>query len=270
MLKYVNNIFLVSGTTLLDWFENNILRLVFSIIAILSVIVLVLIMKIISSRVKKSQNKRGYTVIKVIESIVKYLVIIVAIFVLLGIWGVEVGAALIGLGIIVLVVGLAAQDLIKDLIAGIGIVIENEYDVDEVIEVNGFKGKVVEIGLRTTTLENSYGDIEIVRNGTISSLKNFSRTFSVAASLIEIPYEENIAKVTKILEEGLSSLCENHPQIIEGPLVVGVEGLTEKGFILKITAKTNPEKQYTVRRAMLKQIKETLEQAQIKFYGRDE
>ena len=81
----MNNLFLTSGTTLLQWFNDNILRLVFSIVTILSVIVLILIMKIISSKVKRSQNKRGYTVIKLIESIVKYLVIIVSIFVLLGI-----------------------------------------------------------------------------------------------------------------------------------------------------------------------------------------
>ena len=255
----MNNLFLTSGTTLLQWFNDNILRLVFSIVTILSVIVLILIMKIISSKVKRSQNKRGYTVIKLIESIVKYLVIIVAIFVLLGIWGVKVGAALIGFGVVILVIGLSALEVIKDLISGIAIIIENLYDVDEIIEINGFKGKVLEIGIRTTKITNQLGEIKIIRNGMISQLSNFSRTYSVAIVLIEVPNTENINQVTKLLEEKLSLLNENYPQIIEGPLVVGIEKLTPTGVVIKITAKTNPETHYSVRRAMLKQIKETLE-----------
>lgn len=267
MLKHVSNIFLVNGTTILEWFADNAVRLALSIVTVLSVIALNLVMKIISSRVKKSQNKRGYTVIKLIESIVKYLVIIVAIFVLLGIWGVEVWAALIGVGVVVLVVGLAAQDLIKDLIAGIGIIIENLYDVDETVEINGFKGKVLEIGIRTTKLSNSLGEIKIIRNGVISQLTNFSRTYSVAIVLIEVPFSEDINKVTKLLEDKMSSLNENYPQIIEGPLVVGVEYLRENGAVIKVTAKTNPETHYSVKRAMLKQVKEILDKEKIAFKG---
>ena len=265
----MNSIFSINVPTLLEWFNNNILSLVFSIVTILSVIVLILIMKIISSKVKKSQNKRGYTVIKLIESIVKYLVIIIAIFVLLGIWGVEVGAALIGLGIVILVIGLSALDVIKDLISGISIIIENLYDVDEIIEINGFKGKVLEIGIRTTKIANQLGEIKVIRNGMITQLSNFSRTYSVAIVLIEIPNTENINQVTKLLEEKLCLLNENYPQIIEGPLVVGIEKLTQTGVVIKITAKTNPETHYSVRRAMLKQIKETLETENITFKGCD-
>ena len=267
----MNNVLLQTTTiNFLEWFNNNILSLVFSIVTILSVIVLTLIMKVISSKVKKSQNKRGYTVIKLIESILKYLLIAVAIFILLDIWGFDVLAGLIGLGIIVLVVGLAAQDLIKDLISGIGIIIENLYDVDETIEVNGFKGKVLEIGIRTTKITNAVGEIKVIRNGMITKFTNFSRTYSVATVLIELSYNENINYVTKILEEKLSLLNENYPQIIEGPLVVGVELLKESGVVIKITAKTNPETHYSVRRAMLKQVKETLEKENITFKGCDE
>ena len=170
------------------WLENNLLKLIFSVVTIIAVIVLIMIMKIISSRVKKMKNKRSYTVIKLVESIVKYVIILISIFVLLGLWGVDVTTALAGIGIVGLVVGLGAQDLIKDLIAGIGIVIDNQYDVDEVVEINGFKGKVIEIGLRTTRLVNASGEIRIIRNGSISDLSNFSRTFSVAVAFREIPF----------------------------------------------------------------------------------
>ena len=246
-----------------SWLESNLFNLVFSVVTIIVAITLILIMKIISSKVKKMKNKRSYTVIKLVESIVKYLIILISIFVLLGLWGVDVTTALAGIGIVGLVVGLGAQDLIKDLIAGIGIVIDNQYDVDEVVEINGFKGKVIEIGLRTTRLVNATGEIRIIRNGSISDLSNFSRTFSVAVVLIDIAYEENIDKVINLLEEKLPMLIETYPQIIEGPIVVGVDTLADSSVTIKVTAKTNPEDHYSVQRGLLKYIKELFDEYNI-------
>lgn len=246
-----------------SWLESNLFNLIFSVVTIIVAITLILIMKIISSKVKKMKNKRSYTVIKLVESIVKYLIILISIFVLLGLWGVDVTTALAGIGIVGLVVGLGAQDLIKDLIAGIGIVIDNQYDVDEVVEINGFKGKVIEIGLRTTRLVNATGEIRIIRNGSISDLSNFSRTFSVAVALIDIAYEENIDKVINLLEEKLPMLIEIYPQIIEGPIVVGVDTLADSSVTIKVTAKTNPEDHYSVQRGLLKYIKELFDEYNI-------
>lgn len=247
------------------WLELNLWRLILSVIAILVAVVFILIMKIIAVRVKKGKNKRSYTVIKLVESIIKYIIIIIDIFVLLGIWGIDVTAALAGVGIVGLVVGLGAQDLIKDLIAGIGIVIDDQYDVDEVVEINGFKGKVTEIGLRTTRLVNATGEIRIIRNGSISDLSNFSRTFSVAIALIDISYDEDIDRVIKILDDNLPSLKDNYPQIIEGPIVVGVDALADSSVTIRVTAKTNPEDHYAVQRALLKYTKELFEQNDIEM-----
>lgn len=251
---------LMDGFNFSVWFEENIWRLVFSLVTIICATTLILIMKIISSRVRKVKNKRSYTVIKLVESIVKYLIILITIFVFLGIWGIDVTTAVAGIGIVGLVVGLGAQDLIKDLIAGIGIVMDNQYDVDEVVEINGFKGKVMEIGLRTTRLINASGEIRIIRNGSITDLSNFSRTYSLAVALIDISYDEDIDKVTKLLDDKLPSLKENYPQIIEGPVVVGVETLADSSITIKVTAKTNPEDHYSVQRGMYKYIKELFDE----------
>ena len=247
------------------WIETNIWKIILSIALILVVITLIMIMKIITARVKKIKNKRSYTVIKLVESIVKYLLILISIFAFLGIWGIDVTAALAGVGIVGLVVGLGAQDLIKDLIAGIGIVMDDQYDVDEVVEINGFKGKVTEIGLRTTRLVNAAGEIRIIRNGSISDLSNFSRTFSLAVALIDVSYDEDIDEVIKLLDNNLPSLKENYPQIIEGPVVVGVDTLADSGVVIRVTAKTNPESHYAVQRGMLKYIKELFDENNIEI-----
>ena len=250
---------------LATWITRNAYNLIITIVIILIAMVLLIFFKFVTGKIKKIKNKRTYTVLKLIESIIKYIIVLITFFVILGVWGFDVTEALVGVGIIVLVIGLGAQDLIKDLIAGIGIVIDEQYDIDEIIEINGFKGKVVEIGLRTTKLVNNYGEIKTIRNGTISEVSNFSRTFSVAVVKVNIGYKENIDTVITLLDELLPSLKENYPQIIEGPIVTGVESLDDNAITLQITAKTECEEHYKVQRALLKRIKELFEEHNIEI-----
>lgn len=247
------------------WIQENLWRLIVSLGILFLAALIILIMKIISSKMKKGKHKRRYTVIKLVESIVKYIIILIAIFVVLGAWGIDVTAALAGVGIVGLVVGLGAQDLIKDLIAGIGIVIDDQYDVDEVVEINGFKGRVMEIGLRTTRIINAAGEIRIIRNGSISDLSNFSRTFSLAVALIDVDYAEDLDAVIKLLDDKLPTLKEAYPQIIEGPIVAGVDALGDSGITIRITAKTNAEEHYAVQRALLKYTKELFDKNNIEM-----
>lgn len=248
-----------------EWIKVNTFNLIITIIIILAYIVLLFFLKFIVRGVKKKKNKRTYTVVKLIESILRYIIVLIVFFVILGIWGFNVTAALAGVGIVGLVIGLGAQDLIKDLIAGIGIVMDEQYDIDEVVEINGFKGKVVEIGLRTTRLVNFSGEIRIIRNGSITEVSNFSRTFSLASVVVSIGYQENIDSVITLLDEDLPSLKEAYPQIIEGPVVTGVENLDKSSVNIKITAKTNCEEHYSVQRALLKRVKELFDENNIKI-----
>lgn len=248
-----------------SWIKINAYNLVITIIIILIAIVILVFFKFITGKIKKIKNKRTYTVLKLVESILKYIIVLITFFVILGIWGFDVTEALVGVGIVILVIGLGAQDLIKDLIAGIGIVIDEQYDIDEIIEINGFKGKVLEIGLRTTKLVNTYGEIKTIRNGSITEVSNFSRTFSVAIVKVNISHSEDIDRVITLLDEDLPSIKENYPQIIEGPIVTGVDNLTDNSVTLKITAKTECEEHYKVQRALLKRIKELFETKNIKI-----
>lgn len=244
------------------WFQDP----VFLTILIVAVaLILILILKLISIKMKKGKNKRGFTIIKLLESIGKYLIIIISIFSIFSIWGVDVTAALAGVGILGLIIGLGAQDLIKDLLAGIGIVFDNQYEIDDIVEINGFKGKVTEIGLRTTQLINYKGEIRIIRNGNITEVSNFSRTFSLAVVVINVAYKENIDNVINLLDEKLPQMKEEYTQIIEGPIVAGVEALENSSVSIKITAKTNAEEHYAVERALLKKVKETFEENNIEI-----
>ncbi len=241
------------------WGQVNLGRLIFSVIVILIAVGLIIIMGIIVARVNKKKNRRTYTVARLLQSIIKYTIVIIVLFVILAIWGVNVTAALAGLGIAGLIIGLGAQDIIKDFLAGIGIVFENYYEIDDIVEIGGFKGRVLEIGLRSTKLINVQGEIKIFHNGAIVEVSNFSRTFSMAIVNVTVSYTENIDKVISLLDEKLPVLKENYPQILEGPIVAGVDDLNSSGVVIRITAKTNAEEHYAVQRALKKYIKETFE-----------
>ena len=136
-----------------------------------------------------------------------------------------------------------------------------EFEVGKLIDMNNF----TTIEKAITKLINANGEIRIIRNGMISQVSNFSRSFSVAAINVDILYNENIDNVIELLNEKLPLLKENYNQIIEGPIVAGVDELKNNAVSIRITAKTEAEEHYAVRRALLKYTKEIFEENNIKI-----
>jgi len=210
-------------------------------------------------------KKRKQTITKVMNSIVKYLVSIISILVVLSLWGVNVAPALAGLGILGLVIGLGAQKFINDLISGFFIVFEHHFDVGDKIEVQGFKGDVTDIGLKTTRVRNWKGDVKIISNGEISSLINFSRNFSIAVAEFGIAYKEDVQKTIDLLKEELPKMRPEFPVIIEDPQVLGVIELASSGVNLRVIAKTLSEQHYAIERELRKRIKQILDENNIEI-----
>ena len=205
-------------------------------------------------------QKRRKTISKVLISIINYTLAIIGIIVILAIWGVNVLPALAGLGIVGLVVGLGAQKFIQDLIAGFFIIFEHHYDVGDVIEVGGFKGTVVDIGLKTTRLRNWRGEIKILNNGEVNTLVNHSKNPSVAVVLFAISYEEDIDRTTEVLKAVFPSFRKQYADVlIEDPEVSGVMNLGASSVEMRVTVKTLNEQHYGIERALRKLIKETLD-----------
>lgn len=237
--------------------------IIISVVIILFVSLLLKIVKIIlkKSALREGPNrKRRVTMLKVTNSLINYTVKIIALLVILSIWGVDVIPALAGLGILGLVVGLGAQSLIKDLIAGFFIIFEHHFDIDDVVEINGFKGRVIDIGLKTTKVQNWKNDIKIFANGTITDPINYSVADSVAVIEFGIAYGENIQKTIDIINAEMPKYKALIPELLEVPAVVGVTELANSSVNLRIVAKTLPESQYGVERKIRQGIKEILDQ----------
>ena len=242
-----------------DFIVSSSQALISTAIVIIVVIVLDIILNVIVGRFsKKNKEKRRHavTLAKMLKSIFNYVIIILAIVVILGIWGINIGPVLAGAGILGLVVGLGAQSLIQDMLSGFFIIFENQYDVGDVVEIDGFVGTVLEIGLKSTKLISWLNEVKIIANGEIKTVINYSKEPSVSYVDVKISYKENIDKVINLLEENLGEIKESFPQVIEGPNVIGVNDLGTNGVTIRITLKTVVNEQYAVNGAMKKFIKE--------------
>ncbi|NLD26260.1 MAG: mechanosensitive ion channel family protein [Acholeplasmataceae bacterium] len=250
---------------ILKWFGDEAKRLIATGVIILVILILIFIMQVIINRFqKKHRSRRAITVAKLIQSIIRYTIVIIGFIAILGVWGVNVGPILAGAGIVGIAVGLGAQTLIRDLLAGFSIVFENYYDVDDVVEIKGFKGRVIEIGLRSTRVQGWRGDVKIFANGDITEVTNFSKNPSVGVVEIDLDYQENLHRVLGLLEEKIGSLREVFPQILEGPNVVGIINMGPNSQTIRITAKTISEEHYAVERGIYRFAKELFEANGIK------
>ena len=258
-VTYVNEVW--SGFLLT--LEDSIGRIISSLIIIFVAMMILKISKVTLKKIgqKDGPNKRRKrTVARVTRSITKYVVGIIAILSVLSIWGVNVGPALAGLGILGLVVGLGAQRFINDLIAGFFIIFEHHFDVGDKIEVQGFKGEVIDIGLKTTKVKNWKGEIRIMNNGDVTNLIQFSKDLSVAVIDFGIAYHEDVQKTTEVLTLELPKIRNEFPEIVEDPKVLGVINLNNSSVDMRVICKTLNEQHYGVERAIRQRIKLILDE----------
>lgn len=140
-------------------------------------------------KVSAQQKQRIQTVSQMVSSILKYFMLILVLLVILADFGVNVSSLIAGLGILTAVLGLAFQDMIKDFIAGITIITENQFGVGDVVEIDGFKGTVISVGLKTTEIKSYYGPVKIIANHNIDGLINHSKYDTLATVEVYTSYE---------------------------------------------------------------------------------
>ncbi|MGE4341690.1 MAG: mechanosensitive ion channel family protein [Bacilli bacterium] len=202
----------------------------------------------------KKRNNRS-TIWVIVKSIFKYLTSILAIFLVLSTWGVDTPTLLAGAGIVGLAISFGAQSLIEDVIAGLFIIFEKQFMIGDIIQVNSFRGKVTEIGIRTTSLEDLNGDILIVNNSDIRMIVNTSANLSPAICDISVSYDQDLKYIETVIKEALPQLKNNIPEIKEGPYYRGVQQLGESSVVLRIFAKVEETQKYQVVRDLNREMK---------------
>mgnify|MGYP003294455961 CR=1 FL=1 len=213
----------------------------------------------------KFEKRRSETLRHLVGNLLKYVIYIVGVIVALGCLGVDTTAMFVSVGVVGIVVGFGAQSLIEDVITGLFIIFEGEFQVGDIITIDGFRGEVKTIGLRTVSIIDNGGNIRIINNSEISSLVNLSDVTSVAVVNVPVSYEDKLVTAEEAVKEALSELPSEYPDIFkEAPVYRGVDVLAETHIELQVLAKVSEENIYTARRIMQREIKYSCEKAGMK------
>lgn len=230
---------------------NDVTRLLPRFISCIQVITFILLgVTIVLIIIKKLFNKtqRSITVASLISNLIRWLTAIVLVIVVLKIaFDVDTTALITGAGVITLVVGLGMQSLIADVVAGLFIVFENEFNVGDFITINGFRGEVLSIGIRTTKLRAA-GNVKIVNNSTIQDVLNQSLEPSLVVTKIDVEYGDKIPEVEKIIREHVGEL--EIPGAVDKVSYDGVAELGASGVTLQFSCHCNEGDIFAVTRAL--------------------
>lgn len=256
----------------MDFIKNKILVkevigpiLVVTLTIILYRIIKQILRKFIDLRSTKIDAKRRKTLYYLFKSIIKILFVAVDILIILEIFGFDTKTIITSLSVIGVVIGLAFQDLIKDFIAGISIVLEGQYRVGDVIQINGFKGEVVYLGLKTTKIKAFTGEIMIIANRLITDVINFSLSDSLAIVDIDVAYESDLAKIEKVLNKLCTRFNKELPHLKGEVQMLGINSIEPSALRYRLTVLTEPTEQFGVQRIMRKEIKLEFDKNGIKF-----
>lgn len=219
----------------------------------------------IKTGIKKLDSKKHKTFLSIVNNIVKYVLIIIAIITILNIFGVNTSGLLASLGVASAVAALAFQDILKDVLSGILILVENQYDVGDTVTINNFKGEVVALGLRTTKLRSFSGEYCFIANRNVGDVINHSLSKSLAIVTVEVPYEEDLDKVENVLNKLCERLNKELPNLKGKVIVDGVDEFGDSGIVYRISVETAPLKHYEIQRKIRKEIKKEFDKNKIEI-----
>jgi small conductance mechanosensitive channel len=208
------------------------------------------------------QEQRARTLVSLFRSIGRVIIGILFLFMLLGAVGVNLGPLLAGAGVIGLAVSFGAQSLVKDVISGLFILIENQFGVGDVIRIEGVSGAVERMTLRVVVLRDVEGVVHIVPNGQITKVSNLTRSWSRVVLDIGVAYKEDPDRVIGVLRDVGRELWDDpdwRPLMLEQPEVPGVESFANSAVNIRMSAKTLPLKKWDVGRELRKRIKVRLD-----------
>ena len=183
------------------------------------------------------RERRRQTIDDLTYSTVRVIILIIAFLMVLQVLRFDIGPAIAGLGIVGLALGLGAQNLVRDYVAGSFVLIENQYSKGDVVEIAGRTGTVEDVSLRRTVLRDTDGTVHFVPHGLIQTTSNLSRNWAGIAMDIPVPYEEDLARVTEAVDaagERFASDSKLGAAVLERPHVVRVERLGETGIVVHV------------------------------------
>ncbi len=205
-----------------------------------------------------SEKKREDTLIRIFNGAIGTVILLIGTLMILNETGIEIGPLLAGAGIVGLAVGFGGQYLIRDIIAGLFIILENQYRIGDVVNLNTTGGLVEDISLRKTTLRDMNGTVHHIPHGEIKIVSNLSKNFARVNIDIGIAYDSDLKKVIDVINRTGKELAEDNfyrDFIISPPQFLRVEQFADSAIIVKILGDTKPLKQWEISGEFRKRLK---------------
>ncbi|GAA1335324.1 mechanosensitive ion channel family protein [Saccharothrix algeriensis] len=216
--------------------------------------------------VSERREQRARTIGSVLKSIVTFVVFGVAFLQVLTELKMNVTPILTSAGVLGVAIGFGAQNLVKDFLSGMFMMLEDQYGVGDVVDLGPATGTVESVGMRITTIRDTNGTVWYVRNGEIMRVGNSSQGFAVAVVDLPLAYGANLASATEVLTSAVDGAVAEEPldkDVIDKPQVLGVEKVTPEGITMRVTVKVRPGRQWAVQRALRAKLMPALEDAGI-------
>lgn len=270
--KFINNV--TMKETLLKWIDLIIPWLLSHGIKIVIIAVGAIILHKIVSRIiiravriavvpdsnssEEAEKKREDTLIRIFNGGLSVMILLVTILMILQEIGIEIAPLLAGAGIVGLAFGFGGQYLIRDLISGLFIILENQYRIGDVVNINGTGGLVEDITLRMTTLRDLNGTVHHIPHGEIKMVSNLSKNFARVNMDIGVSYNADIEHVIKVINRTGIELAEDpdfKALIITPPKFLRINEFADSSVVVKILGDTKPLKQWDVAGELRKRLK---------------
>ena len=210
-------------------------------------------------------ERRQKTILKLVQSVISYVVYFSAILAVLSVLNINVAGLLAGAGIAGLAIGFGAQSLVKDVISGFFIIFEDQFGVGDHIRLNNAEGTVVEIGLRTTKVRGSSGEQHIIPNGAIGTVINYSVNDTSTFVDFDIPVTKNIDEVERRVQAYLNTLPDQYKELTKIPLLMGVQNFTQTNATVRIKVETVSMQHNKMARIIRKDLLSLLEEFDVKM-----
>ncbi len=231
------------GKELINGSQKWALSLIFIFMAITVIFVATFITHLFDNKSRKAK-----TISSLIRSLIKYIVIIVLICVVLVVWGVDVIGIIAGVGVLTLIVGLGCQALIQDVISGLFIVFDDYFAVGDTVIIDGFRGTIIDIGLKTTKVQDFGGNIKSITNSSILTVVNMSRLRSVASVTLSVSYNEDVERVEALILKEIDEIKEKVPNIVDGPWYKGIDNISASSVDFLVLCFVMEENRFQVTR----------------------
>ncbi|WP_145324977.1 mechanosensitive ion channel family protein [Paenibacillus xylanexedens] len=236
------------------------------IIFIITRIVIKVVYRIIDRSMERKQEgkirvnpRRFVTVGELLKNATSITCNFIMILLLLSEINIQVGPLLASAGVLGLAIGFGAQGLVKDVITGFFIILEDQFAVGDVIQTGTYKGTVEVIGLRTTKLVSWQGEVHIIPNGAIASVTNYSMSNSLAVVDIPMKADMSLDESVHLVKQSLVGIEERDLNIVKVPDVLGIQSMSTSEYVVRIVAECMPNSRASVERQIQGDVKKTLE-----------